>query len=879
MNQRSTLSVAVFWATLLCFFGFVPPLCHATIGFANHTTSLMLDTTNALLYINDPAKITGWTDRSIIKSYGDIASSLWPEGYATNTIVAQTGGTIPARTDLVDCNSNAINTLASGPISAPLRTTSNLLLFTARTDSSSLWVLRSRADSTNVGIRTTSNAVNSLYQTIAVPTANSIDGSIFPRYVTNHYVFHNGAWTARGWVRFNNGFTVMPSGSVLMDTLTTVSGGFDLRDTGTLILNNDLYLAHNVTLTDGGNIKGKSSAIPGAGANTIFMGGDLTLASTTYARTLHITGDWSNSGTSGDLVIDGGGHTLNIGDRAQLFVDQNVTLTLRNMTIKTGPKSLFRPAIQLASPGSKLALDNVLLDLGTDFKFVQGQIFIHDEVAVTGTSAFVYNSPAPSYITSGATWSFESSTTFSVAPATFTDSPYLADITGPVTSNNFIVLADASAALSLDNCSLQTTFTGLRLRSGMVLFDNKVAVNTQAGVDLASTTTTPVGYLGGVGTGNGPYSVAWSPDGRFLAVVNDGAATLQVYRLNASSVPPMPGTTEPPTPVGGTATTGTNPFCVAWSPDGRFLAVANEGSTGPAGLQVYRFNGSSTPTSLGTATTGNSPQSVAWSPDGRFLAVANEDTLGSNGLQVYRFNGSNAPTSLGTATTGTYPWSVAWSPDGRFLAVANEGSPTTGLQVYRFNGGGAPTSLGTATTGNAPFSVAWSPDGRFLAVVNEGSNTLQVYRFNGSNQPTSLGTVAAGNEPESVAWSPDGRFLAVVNVASSTTGLQVYRFNGSSAPTSLGTAATGSQTQSVAWSPDGRFLAVVNYSSNTLQVFYCNYYYTGQPSATQGFSNGLLFGNQALGAAQGLGSAYDANVQVLAGAVVKVKGMVRDDSF
>jgi 6-phosphogluconolactonase (cycloisomerase 2 family) len=664
----------------------------------------------------------------------------------------------------------------------------------------------------------------------------------------------------------------MPEASVIMDTLVTVSGGMDLQDTGTLILNNDLYLAHNVTLTDGGNIKGKSSTTPGAGANTIFMGGDLTLASTTYARTLHITGDWCNSGTSGDLIIDGGGHTLNIGDRAQIFVDQNVTLTLRNMTIKTGPKSLFKPAIQLASTGSKLALDNVMLDLGTDYHFVQGQIFIHDEVAITGTSAFVYQSTVPSYITSGATWSFEQDTTFSVAPATFTNSPYTADTVGTVTSNNFIVHADATAALCLNNCSFLTTFTGLRLRTGMVLFDNKVAVNTQAGVDLATTTTTPVGYLGGVGTGNSPVSVAWSPDGRFLAVVNYSSPYgMQVYRLNASSVPPIPGTTEPPTPVGGTAATGSNPYCVAWSPDGRFLAVVNSGSS-TTGMQVYRFNGSSTPTSLGTAGTGSSPISVAWSPDGRFLAVANEGSTGPAGLQLYRFNGGSAPTSLGTVATGSSPWSVAWSSDGRFLAVANEASPATGLQVYRFNGSNAPTSLGTATTGNNPKSVAWSPDGRFLAVANGGSNTLQLYRFNGSNAPTPLlGTATTGNSPVSVAWSPDGRFLAVANNGSPY-GMQVYRFNGSNQPTSLGTAATGSQPYAVAWSPDGRFLAIANYASNTLQVFYCNYYYTGQPSATQGFTNGLLFGNQALG------SAYDADVQMLGGAAVTIKGMVRDDS-
>jgi 6-phosphogluconolactonase (cycloisomerase 2 family) len=203
------------------------------------------------------------------------------------------------------------------------------------------------------------------------------------------------------------------------------------------------------------------------------------------------------------------------------------------------------------------------------------------------------------------------------------------------------------------------------------------------------------------------------------------------------------------------------------------------------------------------------------------LAVAN---VNSNTLQIYRFNGSGVPTSLGTVPTASYPDFAAWSPDGRFLAVVSQGSSSTGLQVYRFNGSSLPALFGTVGTGSAPFTVVWSPDGRFLATVNGGSNTLQIYRFNGSGAPTSLGTVNTGIYPYSVAWSPDGRFLAVANV-----------------------------------------------SSSTLQVFHCNFYYTGQPA--QAFTNGLLFGNSVLG------STYDANVQVLAGAVVKVKGMVKDDSF
>ncbi len=112
----------------------------------------------------------------------------------------------------------------------------------------------------------------------------------------------------------------------------------------------------------------------------------------------------------------------------------------------------------------------------------------------------------------------------------------------------------------------------------------------------------------------------------------------------------------------------------------------------------------------------------------------------------------------------------------------------------------------------------------------------------------------------------------MVNELDST--LQVYRFNGSSAPTPVGgTVTTGTNPYSIAWSPDGRFLAVVNEASSggdTLQVFGCNFYYTGQ--APQAFSTGLLFGNSVLG------SGFDATVKIMGNARLGIKGKVTDDS-
>ena len=842
------------------------PNCNATILFSNNADTIAMNQANAKLFISNPAKVVGWTNRSIVKAFGDNASSSWPEAYTSNAVIAQSGaGTTPARTMIVSANSNAINVTGG-----TLRASSNLLLYTARTYSSAIVSLNWRTDSTNLTMRTTSNAVNLFYSYLPVPTTDSIDGTQFMRYHTTHHVFHNGGSTIRGWVRFNNGFTIMPQASVLMDTLTTVSGGFDLRDTGTLMLNNDLYLAHNVTLTSGGYIEGTSGM--GGQANTIFMGGDLTLASDNYAKVLHITGAWQTNANSGDLIIDGCGHTLNIGSQAQIFVDQNVTLTLRNMTIKTSPASFLKPAIQLASMGSKLALDNVMFDLGADFQFEQGQLFIHDEVAVTGTSAFIYTSPKPSYITSGATWSFETGTTFSIAPATYTDQPFTA---GTATSNNFIVLADQSAALSLNNCSLKTTFTGARFSKGMVLFDNKVAIDTQAGSEIT-----------GLGTGVGIYdasttvsSVALSPDGRYLAIgwINSGVnADLIVYRFN--------GTSAPTAVTGNYVVGGTAIPTVAWSPDGKFVAAGSNSS-----FVIFRFNGTSTLTQIINKSFGGLlVNSISWSPDGRYLAVGG-NSFTTTPLIVYRFEGVSL-TQVATANLSeAYGPSiqvngVSWSADGKNLLVVGRqpGGNHNGNFAYSFDGQTLSTVVYNGGDGNS-LCFTWSPDGRYAAngyVDSGGNGRVQIYTYNRTTW-VGAGNVILGTMINAVAWSPNGKYLLVCG-ANGTAGIyQLYRIdtkNNQVDITPLSGNTFGSPAgvaTTVAWSPDSKYVLIggTNNDSGQQDLMAFPVTFAKTSASTQGFSNGLVFGDK------GKGANFDANVQILGGAVVKVKGMVKDDSF
>ncbi len=660
--------------------------------------------------------------------------------------------------------------------------------------------------------------------------AGDLNGTAGTKYLTNNIVIHKGRETAQGFVRLNNGLTITQDGHGKLDTCTSFSGNIDLRETGTLELLNNLKLDSGVTFSSGGNINGHG--------NTLLLGGDLTIPT---GKILHIMGD---------TIIDGKGKTLFLNEHAQLFVDTNVTLTLKNLSVVTTRNSLTNPAIRCAALKSKLALDNVMLAPVGDFLFKEGQFFVHNDVIFTGTSSFIYTSTRPSYITSRACLGFDLGTTFSFAPAT--------------NSNEQLVLSDPTSNLYLNGCSLLTTGTGMRLTKGLVLFDNKVTCNSYASSDIA--TPAPVvladGYVNTkvASESAGPQFVSWSTDNKFLATVNYYTSKLQIFRFDGIHTPSL---------VDISVDTGSNPQAIEWSPDGKFLAATSQGENS---LQIYTFDGTNAPVALGApAVETNMLKFVSWSPDGKFLAITRWGFPGY--LQVYTFNGTNTPQKAHTLATnvGNAPTGAFWSPEGKFLAVI----ANTTLTVYTFDGTNAPVALsGTAISKSASSAfVSWSPDGKFLALVTD-DKTLDVYSFNGTNQPTIVdASTTLAHTPLAISWSPDGRFLATTDNASS---LCIYSFDGTHKPAAVGNPLSiSSRPVSVAWSHDGKYIAQVSSSESPetatcgLGVFKVNYI---NPTTTQPISQGIVFGKSSLG------ETYDCGVKLLSGARVEVIGKVNFDA-
>jgi WD40 repeat protein len=227
-------------------------------------------------------------------------------------------------------------------------------------------------------------------------------------------------------------------------------------------------------------------------------------------------------------------------------------------------------------------------------------------------------------------------------------------------------------------------------------------------------------------------SVAFSPDGRTLAVASDEKEVrLWDVRTHKQLGRPLSGHTD---------------FVdsVAFSSDGRTLASGSNDRT----VRLWDVR---THKPLGRPLSGHTAfvSSVAFSPDGRTLASGSDD-------KTIRLWNVRTHKQLGRPLTGhtTDVSSVAFSPDGHTLASASDSSPKIRLwDVYTHNQLGEPL---TGHTGDV-YDLAFTRDGRTLATASEDKTIRlwDVHTRNPIGEPLTGHTRAV----DDLAFSRDGRTL------------------------------------------------------------------------------------------------------------------------
>lgn len=188
---------------------------------------------------------------------------------------------------------------------------------------------------------------------------------------------------------------------------------------------------------------------------------------------------------------------------------------------------------------------------------------------------------------------------------------------------------------------------------------------------VASASGTHIRLLTRIRRGIDSEKVAWSPNGRRLAI---GFSSPTASLANAIGVINADGT--------GLRIIVPDGFSPSWSTKNRiaFVAAGAIWSVDPNGRHRHR---------LTRPGGGNADENPSWSPDGRRLLFDRGNTADPNHPvgNVYAIDASGA--HLTRLTTSGGPWEApTWSPDGRQIVVADSGA-TGQLWVMSINGSGS----------------------------------------------------------------------------------------------------------------------------------------------------------------------------------------------
>lgn len=346
---------------------------------------------------------------------------------------------------------------------------------------------------------------------------------------------------------------------------------------------------------------------------------------------------------------------------------------------------------------------------------------------------------------------------------------------------------------------------GLRLLVGLVLL--LILLGVIEAWFLSTATNDPYGLVSAPAIGSADLGnvealyakswtdagvLAWSPSGRYVAVAESQVQIIDTYTGQITAEWTAPGYVE----------------SLAWSPDGATLAVGVDtvGAAYEGWVVLYDLKG--VPRASWRAVS-QDIEGLAWSPRGDRIVTAGaaEYAMWTNtGTLLYRNDSAS--------TTG---YTASWSPDGSRVAFGSAGGPLiidagTGFPIY--------TPAGGDWVG-----VAWSPRGDLIA-TGGGLGSIALYSPNGTRVAHVDGFGGGPFFGMPISWSPDGSMLvtlaaggndgpgglAIVS-AGNLTPLRTLRFPmGDVIP---GAAPTPTYDHEVAWSPTGSAIAGVATTSTS----------------------------------------------------------------
>jgi serine/threonine-protein kinase len=255
-----------------------------------------------------------------------------------------------------------------------------------------------------------------------------------------------------------------------------------------------------------------------------------------------------------------------------------------------------------------------------------------------------------------------------------------------------------------------------------------------------------------------PHSLAWSPDGRWIAYVNGNPFWRNKAYVAGASIWILDANGGEPVPVTDDEHMNMSP---QWLPDSRHLLFVSD-RDGPRGIYVVEVGPQGPRGPPRSVLSSSDPHSISISADGRRLAYA-KFTVAPNiwSIPIPR-SGSVSISEAAPVTEGNQVIeSPSLSPDGEWIAFSSDVRGE--FDIYKMPlEGGRPQLVADITGGE--LDPNWSPDGAEIAFYSLGSDGT------GNRILEVLVVSADGGTPEQLTdfpgwdygpdWSPDGLAIA-----------------------------------------------------------------------------------------------------------------------
>lgn len=255
--------------------------------------------------------------------------------------------------------------------------------------------------------------------------------------------------------------------------------------------------------------------------------------------------------------------------------------------------------------------------------------------------------------------------------------------------------------------------------------------------DEVSVLNTATNHLvgGQIEVGEGPASVAVTPDGRFAYVTDVFAEDVSVIGTSTLET------------VGEPIEVGTTPFGIAISPDGSQAWVTDRGSNEVSVIDTA--TGEVSGETVG-ASMSSEPTGVAVTPDGKFAYV----TVAAEGAVRVFDTATMKPVAGGPIPVGEGPEGIELSPDGKTAYVVDRG----GDEVSAIDTASRKVTSIPLEGGEEPRGIVVAPDGKHAYVVNLGSDSVSVID---TQTGRVVDEIEVGASPQELALSANRKTLFV----------------------------------------------------------------------------------------------------------------------